>query len=289
MVFFGFFLFREGQIGLGGIIASYLLANKALSPIGTIVQMGSISEASADNDSPVRKTSEKLDLLPSYDNWNLSVRDLSFTYDGQTRPAIKLEKIDISSRERIALIGRSGSGKSTFAKVIVQSVTGFDGDVSWNKIPVESIASDAWSKHCVYVPQTPWMGKGSLFDQIRLGDESISDQSIGDAIASVDLQDVLAYKGEHVAGDGLSAGQLQALSLVRCLVRKAPLLILDEPTNFLDEETEKKLIDAIFDRYADSTIIVITHRRSLLSMLDRAVVFENGRLTRDGKIVKEAS
>jgi ABC-type bacteriocin/lantibiotic exporter with double-glycine peptidase domain len=100
------------------------------------------------------------------------------------------------------------------------------------------------------------------------------------------LQDLFVADQKTISGDGFSSGQMQLLGLMRCLTRKAPLLILDEPTNFLDEETEQKVMRAILDRYKDSTILLITHRKSLLGYMKRALVIEGGKLVRDAQISK---
>ena len=138
----------------------------------------------------------------------------------------------------------------------------------------------------MYVPQTPWLGQGSLFDQIRLGDATITDAAIAQAIRQAGLEDMFVADQKTISGDGFSAGQMQLLGLLRCLTRRSSLLILDEPTNFLDEDTEKKVIRAIMERYQSATILLITHRKSLLSYMDRALVVDGGAIVRDAQIDK---
>ncbi len=287
IVFFGFFAFQEGLIGFGGVIATYILSNKVLSPIGTIVQMGAMAD-------PVEASKSQDDK--SYINfptqtteWHLAVSNLSFTYDGKTTPALNIKKLDIDKGQKVAVVGRSGSGKSTFAKLLNQMIQGYEGEVNWNQVPLASINPDSWMKQCVYVPQTPWLGSGSLFDQIRLGDMSITDEMIASAIGQTGLNEILTLDTQSVSSGGLSAGQLQALGLLRCLVRKAPLLILDEPTNFLDDQTENKMLGAIFEQYKESTILVITHRRSIVNLMDRVLVFDKGQVANDAQITREAT
>ena len=284
-VFFGFFMFQSGELGFGGIIATYLLSNRSLSTIGSMMQMSSKSNELS-NQSKDDLEEESIKIEPKYSDWSLSFNDVSFTYQGKNTDALKVKSLKISAGERVAILGRSGSGKSTFAKVIIQMLKGHEGSVLFNDIPIESIQSKNWNEQCLYIPQTPWLGRGSLFEQIRLGDESITDEMIAKTVQETGLNEVLTFDQKVIKSDGLSAGQLQALGLLRCLVRKAPILILDEPTNFLDEVTEKNLIQAIFKRYQKSTIILITHRHSLLALMQRALVFDKGVLVKDGKIAR---
>lgn len=287
-VFFGFFLYQSGDITLGAIIATYMLTNRVLAPIGSIAQMISPEDESAKaaasaNANPAEPL---LDVQPNKTGWQIDLNDVSFTYEGKSSPAFSASKLAIQAGERIAIVGRSGSGKTTLAKILCRAIDGAEGAVTWNRLPISSIDEDIWERFCLYVPQTPWLGQGSLFDQIRLGDASITDTDIAQAISVAGLQDLFIADQKTISGDGFSAGQMQLLGLMRCLTRKSPLLILDEPTNFLDEETEQKVMRAILERYSDSTILMITHRKSLLQYMNRALVVEGGKIVRDAQISK---
>ena len=138
------------------------------------------------------------------------------------------------------------------------------------------------------MPQTPWMLNGSLFDQIKLGEDTVTDNIIAEKMAELNLQDVFEQL-DIKDGIGFSAGQLQLFGLLRCLTRQTPFLILDEPTNFLDEETEARVMQAILQQYASSAILLITHRMSLLKFMDRGLVFDEGTIIRDSKITEMKS
>lgn len=287
-VFFGFFLYQSGGITLGAIIATYMLTSRVLAPIGSIAQMISPEEeAKKDADITAQQaTNDLLDVNTDDSNWHIDLNQVSFTYPGKTSPAFMVGKLSIQSGDRIAIVGRSGSGKTTLAKILCRAVDGIEGAVSWNQLPISSVNEDNWEQFCLYVPQTPWLGQGSLFDQIRLGDSRITDADIARAISTAGLQDLFITDQKTISGDGFSAGQMQLLGLMRCLTRHSSLLILDEPTNFLDEETEQKVMRAIMERFSDSTILLITHRKSLLSYMNRALVVEGGKIVRDAQITK---
>ncbi len=286
-VFFGFFLFRDGTITMGAVIATYILATRCLSPLANLAQISSSESASeVSEDEPSYEAKPVLKLPTEAKDWVLDINDLSFTYPGKSKPAISIKRLQIKAGEKIALIGRSGSGKSTFGKLLVQAIAHQGGEMRCMGLPVSQIGPESWERFCIYVPQVPWFGGGSAFDQIRLGVDDITDVELGQAISAVGLNDLFTGRSSATVGDGLSTGQIQLLGLMRCLVRHAPLIILDEPTNSLDIEGEKRVMDAIFARYADATILLITHKQSLLSRMDRAVLFENGELVKDVPINK---
>jgi ATP-binding cassette, subfamily C, bacterial LapB len=287
-VFFGFFQYQSGDITLGAIIATYMLTNRVLAPIGSIAQM--ISPEEEVKNSSIEASKEPLDPLldvaATSEGWRIDLCNVSFCYEGKSAAALSISNLTIAAGEHIAIVGRSGSGKTTLAKILCRAIDGVEGAVSWNRLPISSINEDSWERFCLYVPQTPWLGHGSLFDQIRLGDTNITDTDIAQAINMAGLQDLFVADQKTISGDGFSSGQMQLLGLMRCLTRKSSLLILDEPTNFLDEETEQKVMRAIMDRYKDSTILLITHRKSLLGYMKRALVIEGGKLARDAQISK---
>ena len=287
-LFFGFFLFQSGAITLGGVIATYMLTNRVLTPIGTIAQMMSPDlDGSSKERTPSAAASEPLlDVQPGQTDWQIDLTTVTFTYAGKSAPAFRSPSLRIKAGEHVAVIGRSASGKTTLAKILCRSLDGVEGAVTWNQLPISSINEDSWEKFCLYVPQTPWLGQGSLFDQIRLGDATITDAAIAQAIRQAGLEDMFVADQKTISGDGFSAGQMQLLGLLRCLTRRSSLLILDEPTNFLDEDTEKKVIRAIMERYQSATILLITHRKSLLSYMDRALVVDGGAIVRDAQIDK---
>jgi ATP-binding cassette subfamily C protein LapB len=287
-LFFGFFLYQSNVITVGAIIATYMLTNRVLTPIGNISQMITADEAELNKSEQINtdRIEPSIEIHLSDHDWRINLVNLSLTYEGRSSPSFSVGNIQIQQGERIAIVGPSGSGKTTFAKILCGAVSGFEGALMWNQLPVSSIRQESWEKFCTYIPQTPWFGKGSLFDQIRLGDQSISDSDIAAAITAAGIQGLFIADQKTISGEGFSAGQLQLLGLLRCLTRQSRLLILDEPTNFLDEETEQKIMAAIIDRYQNATILLITHRKSLLKYMDRAIVIEKGTVARDGKIIK---
>jgi ATP-binding cassette subfamily C protein LapB len=288
-VFFGFFLFREGTISMGAVIATYILSTRCLSPLASLAQITSSEspdDETQDTNENIHEAKLLLKLPAQTNDWVLALNELTFTYPGKTKPAISIKNLQIKAGQKIAVIGRSGSGKSTFGKLLVRAIDHHGGAIRCMGLPMSQIDPEDWERFCIYIPQVPWFGAGSAFDQIRLGMDDITDVELGQTIAALGLSDLFTGRASVTVGDGLSTGQIQLLGLMRCLVRKAPLIILDEPTNSLDIEAETRVMDAIFERYKDATILLITHKKSLLSRMDRALVFENGELAKDVPVNK---
>ena len=285
-VFFGFFLFREGMITLGAVIATYILSTRCLSPLGNLAQISSAESKEDSSEEVVESPVHYLSMPSNPSAWELDIQQLQFKYRGKTHPALQIPKLKITQGEKIAILGKSGSGKSTFAKLIVQSLRTSSDAILFSGLPINQMNPEQWEQFCVYVPQVPWFGGGSAFEQIRLGKEGVSDAELGHAVKELGLSDLFSGNTNQSSGDGLSTGQLQLLGLIRCLIRQAPLLILDEPTNSLDSESELKVINAILNRYKDATILLITHKKSLIAHMNRALVFDAGQLVRDVPIEK---
>lgn len=283
VVVFGFFFYQTGDITFGQIIATTLLTSRCLSPIGSIAQ---VLTTKRDITEQEQQSSVSLGTLRPPDvDWSISFKEAKFTYPAKQKEALAIDAVAINAGERVAILGRSGSGKSTFAKALCRMVQVSSGELVINGIPLSKMNDDAWGQFCTYVPQTPWMLNGSLFDQIKLGEDSVTDNVIAEKMAELNLQDVFEQL-DIKDGIGFSAGQLQLLGLLRCLTRQTPFLILDEPTNFLDEETETRVMQAILQQYASSTILLITHRMSLLKFMHRGLVFDEGKIVRDSKITE---
>jgi len=293
-IFFGFLMFRNHEITVGGVIATSILSSKCLGPLGNLAQLSSASaKDSPSTDAPTELTNAlsedalRMPLdLPT--DWQIHLENLEFTYPGRPKASLNIQNLKIQAREKIALIGHSGSGKTTLVRLLAGSLETGEGQLTWSGLPINEISPDDWERFCVYVPQVPWTGAGSVFDQIRLGRADITDGQIGGVLQGLGMPGFAAAGADNLSAAGLSTGQMQVLGLARCLVRQASLLILDEPTNSLDADNEQAVLKAIFERYKDSTIILVTHKKNLIGMMDRAIVMEAGSVKASGAIQKTA-
>lgn len=282
IVFFGFFMFRDGSLTLGAVMATYILSTRCLAPLSNLTQIPSSREAETSDEAEDAQSHQGQYSIPTTgSDFKLELKDLSFTYAGRKKPALKLSELTIKAGEKIAIVGRSGSGKTTLAKLLVQALGHSGGEIKFMGLPLNQIDPEQWEKFCMYVPQTPWFGEGSALDQIRLGRTDVTDVQLAEMIEKLGLHDLFSGRAADGQGEGLSTGQIQLLGLMRCLIRSAPIVILDEPTNSLDHEAEERVMNAIFDKFKDSTILLITHKKTLADRMNRALVFEAGELIRD--------
>ena len=179
--------------------------------------------------------------------------------------------------ETVALTGPSGCGKSTLLSVILGLRLPYAGSVSLGGVDLADIDLADWRRHIGWVPQRPHLFARSVADNVRLGRPDASDARVAAALEAAGLTEVVrrlpggadTLLGE--GGAGLSAGERQRLSLARAFVRDAPLLLLDEPTASLDNETEADVLSAVRTLVSGRTALIVAHRPALAALADRVV------------------
>lgn len=217
----------------------------------------------------------------------LKINQLTFKYQDGNRNVVKHISMDIHPGEKIAILGPSGTGKSTFLKLVVGDLTPTDGEVlinGQNILNLQSVRSSLFG----ILDQQPYLFDTTVMNNVRLGNTNASDQQVKDALAAVGLKDLIEslpdkYDTEvQEAGKRFSGGERQRLSLARILLQDAPIIILDEPTVSLDPITEKKLLDKVFELLHDKTIIWVTHHLAGITHVDQVRFMENGEFDMQG-------
>ena len=208
---------------------------------------------------------------------NLEIDDVSFSYD--TRPNVKvLQNIDftVSKGEQIGIIGESGSGKSTLVDIILGLLTPLDGEIKVNGIPIRT-GMENWLKKVGYLPQNVFIYDDSIAANIALGDtdETWSEERIIEVLKEAQLYDFVHQLPEGIntaigeAGTRISGGQRQRLGIARLLYSDSEVLILDEPTASLDQETAIGFWNALTEQENGKTMIVVSHDMSIISKCDK--------------------
>lgn len=215
---------------------------------------------------------------------SVTARGVSFDY-GDDQPVLSDVDLAIGAGRAVGIVGRTGSGKTTFSRLVLRLVEATDGTLALGGVPIADIPLAELRRRVALVPQEVELFAGTVRDNVTLFDDGPDDDAVVDALRRVGL-DVLVDAGLDrelgTAGAGLSAGQAQLLALARVWLRDPDLVVLDEATARVDPETEARLEAAVADLMHGRTSLVIAHRLSTLRSVDDIVVFEAGRIVEQG-------
>jgi subfamily B ATP-binding cassette protein MsbA len=214
------------------------------------------------------------------------MENLSFAYDEEL--VLSDVNLEIPIGQVIALVGPSGAGKSTFASLIPRFYDPQSGSITLDGTDLREFAKKDLRNHIAVVPQTPSLFSGTIADNIRIGRLDATDDQILTASVKAHADEFIrslpaGYQtqvGER--GDQLSGGQRQRIAIARAFLRDAPILILDEATSALDSESESMVQSALAELVKGRTTFIIAHRFSTITIADRILVFQNGRIVADG-------
>ena len=213
-------------------------------------------------------------------------QNLSFAYEDE--PVLSDVNVDIPIGQVIALVGPSGAGKSTFASLIPRFYDPQSGSITLDGTDLRDFAKTDLRDHIAVVPQMPALFSGTISENIRIGRLDASDDAVIHAARKAHADEFIrslpdGYQtqvGER--GDQLSGGQRQRIAIARAFLRDAPILILDEATSALDSESEAMVQQALAELVKGRTTFIIAHRFSTITIADRILVFQNGRIAADG-------
>ncbi|ELY4854246.1 cysteine/glutathione ABC transporter ATP-binding protein/permease CydC [Cronobacter turicensis] len=278
----------------GSLIALFvfcaLAAFEALAPVGGAFQHLGQVIASA------RRVSEVIDqpaditfAEPGADaprEASLSLRNVSFSYPDQPQPALRDITLDVAPGEHIAILGRTGCGKSTLLQLLTRAWDPTSGDVALGGVSITEYLEAALRATMSVVPQRVHLFSATLRDNLRLAAPQADDAALGVVLARVGLEKLLEDDGLNAwLGEGgrqLSGGELRRLGIARALLHDAPVLLLDEPTEGLDAETERQILTLVKEVAAQKTLLMVTHRLQGLTAFDRIIVMDNGQITEQG-------
>lgn len=285
-----------GSLGFQAGLTVLLLAPELYQPFR---QVGVQYHAAADGLAAAERIFEVLDTPSSIDSpadplpapspaaTTLRLEDIGVTYAGRGEQALSDINLSIAPGEKIALTGSSGSGKSTIAALLARLIDPTTGAVTCGGIDLREVAPNEWRSMITWVPQRPHVFALSLRDNVALGARaSIDDERVRGALAAVGLEDLehSSANGLHtILGEGgrqLSLGEQQRLGLARAWLRRSPLIVLDEPTAYLDRDAAELAREAIAELADGRSLVLITHDERLAQLADRRIQLDNGRLSR---------
>jgi ATP-binding cassette subfamily C protein LapB len=237
---------------------------------------------------PVERPETADFLSRSVSQGAIEFRDVSFCYAGEEQPVLRNVSFKLAPGEKVAIIGRTGSGKSTLQKLILGLYQPTQGTVLLDGIDVRQLDPADLRKGIGYVPQDSILFYGSLKQNITMGVPDADDEAI---IAAADLAGVGHFANAHKSGfdmligergESLSGGQRQSVSIARALVGDPGVLLMDEPSSNMDHQSEARLRTRLAGATAGKTMMVVTHRTALLDMVSRVIVMDEGRIVADG-------
>lgn len=296
IVIYGVYLIGDGELTIGALIAAVILTGRALAPTGQLANLASQYHQSKAglhslNDImalPVERPRNKtFTRRPAFDG-AISFHEVSFAYPGTEEKSLKNVTFNIRKGEHLALIGRIGSGKTTVEKLIMGLYEPQEGAIRIDGIDIRQIDPIDLRRSIGYIPQDITLFYGTVRDNIVYGMPNIDDASV---LRAAEIAGVTDFVNRHPLGfampvgergEGLSGGQRQAIAIARALLLDPPILLMDEPSNAMDNSTEEQFKQRLAAVVKNKTLILVTHRASLLDFVKRMVVLDNGRVVADG-------
>jgi len=296
VVIVGVYSIAANELTQGALIASVILVSRALAPLaqisGLLVQyhqsrlaldsLGEIVESEQER-SNNRNFVERMNFRGS-----IELKDVTFRYPGESQSSLNGISIKIEVKEKVAIIGRVGSGKSTLHKLLVGLYRSDSGAVLVDGIDITQIDPAELRDNLGYVPQDSVLFFGNIRENIAYHQNTISDEEL---IRVSDIAGVSEFVNTHARGferkigergESLSGGQRQAINIARALVNNPPIVLLDEPSTAMDNATESQLIRNLKDELRNRTVLLVTHKASMLTLVDRVIVLERGKVVADG-------
>jgi ATP-binding cassette subfamily C protein LapB len=296
----GTYLIHQGELSTGALVGCMMFASRAIGPVGQFVQLAmrfqTAKTAMAGLNSlmsmPVERDPTRSYLQKTKFNGSIDVQKLSFAYPstGNHKPPIALRDVTLSIEpgERVAFVGKIGSGKSTLLRMIAGLYQPIEGQVKIDGIDIRQIDPVDFRNQIGYVTQDLRLFRGTLRENIFLGRPAATVDAFMEVVALTGLDKIadahpMGYDMPIGSmGLGLSGGQRQLVALARALVTRPKILLMDEPTSAMDMQTEAMFTKRLEDIVKGRTVIIVTHRPSLLSVVDRIVVMDNQRMVADG-------
>ncbi|MEQ8751873.1 MAG: type I secretion system permease/ATPase [Amphiplicatus sp.] len=297
VVVIGVFLVGDGQMSTGALIACVILTGRAMAPLAQVASLlGRVSGAFASYKALDQLMATQSEVDPKREylsrdrlDGGIEFREVTFFYPGQKTRALDEISFSIAPGERVAILGRNGSGKSTIVRLLTGVYEPNEGSVLVDDTDIRQMRPADLRANIGAVLQDVCLFSGSIRENIALGLEKITDADVLDAAKVAGVHEfvgatetgydrLLAERGE-----GLSGGQRQSIALARALAPKPSILLLDEPSSALDTQAEAQLIARLERATQGRTLVIVTHRTSMLRLVDRVMVLDRGRIVIDGK------
>jgi ATP-binding cassette subfamily C protein LapB len=296
IVIIGVYLIAEQQLSMGGLIACVMLSSRALAPFAQIAalltqyQNANMALAALDKvvSQPVERPESAAFVRREHIRGEIEFSHVTFSYPGESAEVLSDLSFRIRAGEHVAIIGRVGSGKSTINRLILGLYQPDHGAIKIDGVDIRQLDPAEVRKAVGYVPQDVLLFYGTLRENITIGMPHVEDHAILQAAELGGLQEMIGNhpKGFDMLigerGESLSGGQRQSVAIARALAHEPSILLLDEPSSAMDSSTEEALKTRLAAYAKNRTMVLVSHRTSLLDLVDRLIVIDRGRVVADG-------
>lgn len=298
LMYFGIMQVLKGNITLGSYMAFNTLAGYFMEPVSNLVGLQlSLQEANIS----MKRFSEILDyeeeqpeteqnLYQDIDKveGDIEFKHVTFRY-GNRKPVLNDISFTIPKGKKVALVGSSGSGKTTIAKLLLKYYEPEQGEITIDGVDINEISNKSLRRAISYVPQTIELFSKSIYDNIRVSRMSATLEEVKEAAKAADAHDFIKklpmqyYTFLEEAGNGLSGGEKQRIALARAFLKKNEFYILDESTSNLDFATENIIFDMIYNKLKKRSMLIVAHRLATIKNCDVIIVMDHGEIIEQGK------
>lgn len=296
IVIFGVYKISDGDLTMGGLVACTILTSRALSPISQVASLltryhqskASLTSLTKMMSLPVEREPGKKFLHRPKFKGSIEFRNITFSYPNQPIKALDDVSFKINAGDRVGFIGRIGSGKSTIEKLIMGLYSPQEGSILIDGTDIRQIDPSDLRRQIGYVPQDISLMFGSAKDNITMGSRYADDESI---LKASEIAGVTTFVNKHPEGfdlpvgergSALSGGQRQSIAVARALLLSPPIYVMDEPSNSMDNTTEEVFKQRFASQLDTQTLILVTHRASLLTLVNRLIIMDGSKVLADG-------
>ncbi|USZ49707.1 type I secretion system permease/ATPase [Halomonas sp. DN3] len=302
VVIAGVYVISAGELTVGGLIACTILTSRVVAPMAQVAgilarwQHVKVAMEGLDGlmDAPTERPAGRQFVRKERVQGRYELREVGLAYQQDAPPALALDSLSLAAGERIALLGGNGAGKSTLLRLLAGLIDPASGTVQLDEVNLSQIEPGDRRRAIGYVPQDIALFHGTLRDNLMLDGGAYHDEELMEALDHVGLG---RFVRRHALGldmplqgnASLSGGQRQAVGLARLILQDPRIVLMDEPTAAYDQSNEQQVI-AFLSRWLEGrTVVISTHKKSLLSLVRRAVVLKDGRRVMDGPVDKVVS
>ncbi len=283
----------SGAITVGLLVAFIIYVQEFFDPVLQLSQLYNSYQSAAVGlvriygiiDSELEKNGAGTSLPVT--DWNtLEFKDVGFSY-GKSR-ALDRVNLRIERGDKIAIVGHTGAGKTTLSNLVLRFYSPGEGKVTVDGRDLTGIEMKSWRRLVAPVLQDPFLFRGSVMENIRFSRPAVTEDEIEHLATQYGMKEIFESLPEGIQtqvgemGRNLSEGQRQAISVMRAFIRDSPIMVLDEPTSQIDPYSERIIMDALRIYLKDKTLILITHRFSMVSLADRIIVVDMGQIVDSG-------